>query len=420
MKLCAVIAEFNPLHNGHKYILQQARSQSGADAVLVVLGGNFSQRGEPSIVNKTVRARMALSCGADIVVELPTYGAVLSAQDFAYESVKIAGSFSSVTHLMFGSESGDIVSISELAEFLTHEPDYFKAEISASLASGNSLPVSKSKALSVIISDRYKSFTNPKIASELLNKPNNILGVEYVKALLKLKSKIVPLTSKRMSNELKPAGNPLLDYTSGSAIRQMIYENRSNTKLRNYMPRESFMMLKQEIEKSCIPDLNIFSNAAMAALRTKSAGELAPVYDMAEGLNNKLVSTALETNSLPALINKITSKRYTSARIQRLALCSLLGIKQESVNALRKQNTPAFVKVLAVKDNPKLLASLNCSCPLLLRQNDYTGLTNPLSRELIRAETAATGIYGLLYNFNDEQLEKYLQANGFRAKTIFV
>jgi|GEM_PF-949459 len=475
MKICAVIAEFNPLHNGHEYLLKQARTLSKADAVLVILGGNFTQRGEPSLVSKTVRARQALACGADVVVELPIYGAVLSAQDFAREAVKIASSFKYVTHLVFGSESGDIASISELAKFLVNEPDYFKAEISAALEQGYSLPVSKSRALSIVTGERFKKFTNPESVSELLNKPNNTLAVEYVKALIKLNSSITPLTVQRMDNQTKPKPDTTSDFTNGSAIRKTLYasvsssgtnsfvrnsataeeklgqqvrglllssssrataniraastaqlakEERANvtntSQVRRFMPRESFKLLNNEIKARGFPNLKAFSLLALGTLRTKSAKELGPLYDMAEGLNNKLISTAREAVSLGEMVGKIVSKRYTASRIQRLCLVSILGIKQSIVDELKEQTSPAFIKVIAVKDDPQLLKQLTTTCPLILRHSDIACLNDELPSELIRAENVANAIYAMLLDLNEAELKAFLETNDFYSKTVFV
>ena len=136
MKICAVVCEFNPFHNGHAYLLEQARALSGCDAVMCIMSGNFTQRGEPAIVDKTTRANMAINCGADIVVQMPTYFCSTNAEMYALAGVKIASAFDEVTHICFGSECGDIVTINELATLFAKEPPIFKEQIRKNLNSG--------------------------------------------------------------------------------------------------------------------------------------------------------------------------------------------------------------------------------------------------------------------------------------------
>ena len=420
MKICAVIAEFNPLHNGHQYLLNQARIQTKCDAVLVILGSNFTQRGEPALLSKVARAKQAMLCGADIVVELPVYGSTLSAQDFAYQAVKIAHCFNHVTHLAFGSESGDIISIQELAQFLTNEPAYFKTEISAALDQGHSLPTAKSRALSVVLDERFKSFSNPETVSELLSKPNNILGVEYVKSLIKLGSKITPVAIKRMNNENKIEPEHTKDFASASAIRQALYLSGSTNKARKLMPKQSAKVLEQQLKLHGLPNQRAYSDIALGFLRARTPNDLNDLYDMAEGLNNKLISTSAQVVSFDGLVTKITSKRYTSSRIRRLVLINILRLKQSVVDALTSQTIPAFVKILAVKEDNKLLKQLTANCPVVLRHNDTSLITDELSLELIRADTTANGIYATLLDLNETQLQTFLNDNSFYAKTVFI
>ncbi len=148
MKLCAVVCEFNPFHNGHKYLIDKCLEQSGCDAVICIMGGNFTQRGEPAICDKNVRALMALSGGASAVVQIPSYFSSANAEIFAEASIKIATSFKNVTHIAFGSECGDIRSLTELSTFLNNEPEFYKEKIKKNLSDGFSLGRAKTQALS--------------------------------------------------------------------------------------------------------------------------------------------------------------------------------------------------------------------------------------------------------------------------------
>ena len=168
MKICAVICEFNPFHNGHAYLLEKARELSGCDAVMCIMAGNFTQRGEPTITDKLTRANMAIQCGADVVVQMPTYFSSTNAEVYALTGIKIATSFKDVTHICFGSESGDITTIKELATLLAKEPAFLKKEIKQNLNDGYSLGISKLRAIQEVIDNGKAIFSHPDQAKKLV------------------------------------------------------------------------------------------------------------------------------------------------------------------------------------------------------------------------------------------------------------
>ena len=223
MKICAVICEFNPFHYGHLKCLEDAKAQSGADATMCIIGGNFSQRGEAMIVNKHVRARMAIEHGADIVVQMPTAYACASAEIFALAGVKIANSFKNITHLAFGVETKKPEILIELANFFLNEPKQYQTAIKKHLAEGNSLVVSRQKALEDMVMADKAIFSEITEAVNILNKPNNVLAIEYLKALISTGSKIKPIFIDRSESNYH---SEKLDgkNTSATAIRAKIYK----------------------------------------------------------------------------------------------------------------------------------------------------------------------------------------------------
>lgn len=222
MKICAVVCEFNPFHYGHLDCFMQAKEKSGADALMCIMGGNFSQRGEAMIVNKHIRARIAIENGADIVVQIPTAYAIASAEIFALAGVKIANSFENVTHLAFGVETKKPELLIELANFFLNEPKEFKTALKKHLKEGNSLVVSRQKALEDMVWVDKINLSEITEAVNIIGKPNNILAIEYLKALIITNSKIQPVFIDRSESNyssIKLNGKN----TSATAIRYILY-----------------------------------------------------------------------------------------------------------------------------------------------------------------------------------------------------
>jgi predicted nucleotidyltransferase len=223
MKTIGIVAEYNPFHNGHLYQLQASRGQTGADCAVVVMSGNYTQRGEPAIVDKWARAEMALHSGADLVIELPVAYAMGSAEYFAYGAVKLLDSLNAVNMICFGSEAGSIEKLSAAAAILADEPESYKSYLKDYLSKGLSFPAARQKAISSYCKNTY----GKDDLSSLLKSPNNILGIEYLKALRRLKSNIVPMTIERVGNEYNQA-ELTGKMSSATSIRKTIRENTWN------------------------------------------------------------------------------------------------------------------------------------------------------------------------------------------------
>jgi cytidyltransferase-like protein len=312
MKICTVIAEYNPLHSGHVRLLNFARTL--ADTVIVVMSGNFTQRGMPAVASKYERARWAIAAGADLVVELPTVFCTQSANVFATGGVKIAEMLSS-QYLCFGSECGDVERLKSCAEaiLLDKKGDSVKAEMKRG--------VSYPSALSAV----YNEY------SDILDKPNDTLAIEYIKALLTLDSGITPVTLKRDGEYNCDELNG--DFASASAMRK----DPKAAFEKGYISGEVFSDIDVSVEEK-------YRLFAQGFLSLSDAEMLSQIEDATEGLHNKIYQN--RTKSFDDIIESVKSKRYTWLRLQRVILNAILGIKAGNA-ALVKDSVPP-VNVLAV------------------------------------------------------------------------
>ena len=236
-----IIAEYNPFHNGHLYQIEEAKRQTGAEYVVAIITGNFTQRGNTSLVNKWTKAQMALENGVDIVLELPTVYSISSAENFAQGAIKVLESLRIVDTLCFGTETGDFAALNNIANVLYHEPKEYSAILNHELGKGISYPKARENALMMYLND-IKRYAN------ILSGSNNILAIEYLKALKKLKSEIKPFPIERKKvyyNDEKIVD----EFASSTAIRKLVALEQYDD-LRKVMPRNSYMLLKEEIRKS--------------------------------------------------------------------------------------------------------------------------------------------------------------------------
>ncbi len=424
MKLCAIICEFNPFHNGHKYLIDKSLEQSGCDAVLCIMGGNFTQRGEPAICDKNVRALMAISGGASAVVQIPSYFCSANAEVFAQAAVKIATSFKNVTHISFGSECGDIRSITELATFLNNEPDFYKERIQKNLQDGFSLGRAKTHALQECIDTGLVHFSRPEVVKILLDSPNNVLGVEYLRAIYKTGRKdIVPITVKRIDELSSSTEKELIDLniSSASAIRESMYRSKRISNIKKFMPSQSFSHFAKSVKSVGIPDMEIWGNLALYRLRTATPSDLALNYDVVEGIENKLINTARENIDYPSFVDACSSRRFTKSRIKRIVTASLLNLRSEYVKHIYEIDKLPYIKLLASKSDENLLAAISeCNSILVTRKQEaLLAEKDPYAKILMFAEDKATQTYALLIDLTKDQ-QKDLFVSDIYQKTIFV
>ncbi len=333
MKICAIICEFNPFHNGHKYLLEQAKKASGCDALLCIMSGSFTQRGEMCILDKFTRAKHAVLGGSNCVIQLPATFAVAPAEIFAKGAIKILSSVPEVSHLAFGCESGQREDFLNAAKLLLNESKKFKDVLSEKLDGGESYIKSYAAAFEACGGD-----------GELLSKPNNVLALEYTKALMRINSDINILPIKRIGGGYSD-GELKEDFSSATAIRQ----NLADLKVKNNLPD----FVYDDLQNAATGN---YDSMLRHCLFKAGTDKLKRIYGCGEGLENRLKS--LDGNPVQEIINAATSKRYSSSRIKRILCANALELyRDESEKFL---NSELYIKVLAIKkySADRMLAAL--------------------------------------------------------------
>ena len=392
-RVLGIIAEYNPFHNGHLYQIQEAKRQTGAEYVVVVMSGNFTQRGETSIVNKWTKAQMALLNEVDLVIELPTVYSISSAENFAEGAIKILDSLKVVDTLCFGTEVSELSTLNNIVNVLYNEPKEYMLILNHELSKGISYPKARENALMMYLND-IKRYVN------VLNGPNNILAIEYLKALRKTKSRIKPYAIQR--KKVYYNDEQIVDeFASSTAIRKLVSRGQYDD-LRKVMPKNSYMLLKEDIRKGrMVLELSKFEKEIIYNLRKMSLMEIADLPDVSEGLENAIKNAADSCNNLADLTNIIKSKRYTQTRIQRILLYSLLGItKKEMQNS--KKMVP-YVRVLGTTEKGKQLISHICNSnnkiSVITSPKKFMELnTNKTLKEMLQRDIFATNVYTLGYD----------------------
>ena len=386
--ILAVISEYNPFHNGHVKHLSYTKQLTKADFSIAVISGNFVQRGDTSIVDKWTKAEMALKAGFDIVLELPTIYAISIAENFAEGAIKMLNSLGIVDFLSFGSELGEISPLNDLANFLYKEPKELSLLINQYVKTGISFPRAREMALMQYLGGHTKY-------KKALNSPNNILGIEYLKALKKYKSPIKPITIKRECSQHN-SSTIKNGIASGSAIRSLIQKKKN---VHTLVPFETYELLEKQIQAGkIVPSLAVFEREIIYTLRCMTLSEIATIPDVSDGLENRIKMAANNCNHLSELIQSIKSKQFTATRIQRILLYALLRISQKDMNASRRV-TP-YIRVLGfnkhgkkivsaiAKQNPKTHVII--SVKKFMENNTDSHLRNMLSKDIL-----ATNIYTL-------------------------
>ena len=324
MAVVGIVCEYNPFHLGHEKQFRMIRKTLGEDTLIICLmSGNYVQRGMPALFNKFTRSRVACVCGANLVLELPITACLSSAEGFAFRSVEIFNQLGIVTHLCFGSEDGDVKTIQRWAKLTTHED--FDKVVKEELSVGVSYATARARTMTRL---------GGKVGS--VHKPNDILGVEYCKALLRLGSDIEPLCIKRMGSyhdQVPDGENP-----SATAIRKALEENEP---WQDYMPQEGaeiFAHAPTYIMKAG-------ERAMLARVRSLTTQEFENLPYGSEGLWSKVMKNCQRETTIEGILHQSKSKRYARTRLQRMLLCAYLGIGKEDL-----QKPAPYVRILAFDD----------------------------------------------------------------------
>lgn len=393
-KVLGIIGEYNPFHNGHMYHLEESKRLTSSNYTVAVISGNFTQRGSTAIIDKWSRAEMAIRNGIDLVIELPVLYATSSAENFADGAIKILDSLKVVDYVSFGSETSNIDILSDLADVLYKEPIKYKSLLSHELKKGLSFPKARENALMMYLEGDVKYIN-------VLSSPNNILGIEYIKALKKYKSTIAPISIARFEtgyNDVTYSGN----IASATAIRNII-KNGAFDALKRLLPSSSYSILLKSIKEGhVVPDLSVFEKQIIYNLRSMYPDEIAELADVSEGLEFSLKNAADSCNTLEDLLNTIKTKRYTETRLQRILLYSILNITKKDIELSKK--TVPYIRVLGLNNRGKFLiseiAKANPKLEIITSVKKFSDkTTNKNLKYMIEKDIWATDVYTIGYQF---------------------
>ena len=383
-KRIGIIAEYNPFHNGHLYQIQKAKELTGADTVIAVMSGNFTQRGDTSLINKFEKAKIALQNEVDMVIELPTIYSISSAENFALGGIKILNEIGNIDYLVFGIEEENLEKLQAIADVLVNEDDEFKRNIKEELDKGNSYPKAREIALKKVLSSEN--------VENIMQKPNNILAIEYLKALKTTNSKIKPIAIKR-KNTMHNDENINENYASGTYIRKLFIENNFD-EISKVVPKYTYeRLLELKNQGTYVSSINDFSDIVIYKIRTMTKEEISQIADVNEGLENsiKLASTTCKT--IDEIIEKVSTKRYTKTRISRILTYILLDITKSEMEQAKKNNP--YIRVLGI----------NKKCEGILKTINNDKLITSLKKfeenngenQLLNIDKKATEIYTIKY-----------------------
>ena len=396
MKTALIVAEFNPYHNGHKYIAKKARELTGADFVIALMSGDYVQRGAPAIVDRYTRAKMALSSGIDLVIALPTRYATCSAEEYAGHALRIADSIGCVDFLFFGSECGDIGTLSEAARILVCEPDEYKERLREYLKQGASFPKARAHAL-----PQYE---------DLLSKPNNILGVEYIKAILRGNYNIQPKTCMRVGVSHGSTGISE-NYASATAIREVLsgqdLDALSVDNLSACIPDAAYKLLRAEYDNNRLVYENDLTLMLASALwEARSAGDLTKYVSVSETFANAAWASRDKCLSFTDYAMMLKNRSLTYTHVCRALLHIALRIEKNSSDftpasevGTEKIPYPDFAHILGMRKEAGVLVSRMMEIsriPLIMRPARELNNLDGASRLLFDEEMHLSNLYNIL------------------------
>lgn len=382
MKICAIICEYNPFHNGHLYHLGAARRETDADFVVCIMSGNFVQRGEAAVTGKYTRAKHAVLAGADAVIELPLVFSTSSAEFFARGAIKLLSAIPDVDALSFGAESGNEEDFFRAARMLEREPAEVSAAIRRRMRKGESYIKARADAWTENAGLKADEFRENNILLSLPTEPNNILGVEYARAIQAYQSSIRLFPIRRIGSGYSQE-TLRADYPSASAVRAALERGESLLSgVPEYVRGDLPLTLENDLEA-----------LEKLSLLQRSAEDIKSVLDCSEGLENALKKAAEE--NVADIARTLTSKRYTTSRLRRVLLQNLLGISEAFIRECL--DSPLYLRLLAVKKGrEEVLSALGRSAyPILSRSGDEKSLKGT-ARACAEKERFADGVFRIV------------------------
>jgi len=396
MKVLAMIVEYNPFHLGHKYHLEYSKSITGANYSIALMSGSFVQRGEPSLVDKWTKTKMAIDNGVDLVIELPFIFATQSAELFAFGGIALLNSINIVNYISFGSELGDLNILKEIANILVIEPPFFKEKLKEYLSLGNSYVVSRSNALIDYYNTLKETSINPNDIKEILKMSNNILAIEYLKSLQILNSSIKPITIKRIGSSYKE-DNLNNKISSATAIRKTLF-SKSIDATKKYLTNSSYNHLVNYINN--YNNFNTLDNYAQIIhylLRIDNGNPLKEIMDVETGLDNRILDKSYKYKDIGELVEESSTKRYTKTRIQRILIHLMAGLDKTTFNELMC-HYPSYIRVLGANDKGMFLLKKikeKSNIPIITKFPHYKKYSDPYLDKTISFDKKSTDLYFL-------------------------
>ena len=385
MQAIGIVAEYNPFHNGHQYHIEEAKAQTQADGVIAVMSGNFTQRGEAAVFDKWTRAELALTSGADLVLELPAAFAVRSAAYFASGAVQTLAATGICPYLSCGVETENTADLTHLAAYLAEEPAEYQNTLQEYLQTGLSFPQARQKALE----------TQNISGADIISQPNNILALHYLETIHRCGLSMKPLMITRRGqyhDSSLPSDSSA--FASASAIRKLLMQQNSSWE--EQVPEPVARLMKTHMHKGFAPmQMELFAPAIFTLLRRSTPEELSEILEISEGLEHRIYDAAFQTETLDDLCAAIKSKRYTYTRIQRTLCHLLLNMKQDMAF-----NTPQYIRVLGFTETgQKLLKAMKktAQLPVIMRPARQRGLLNTDAQHMLTLDTRATSLYMTAY-----------------------
>ncbi len=413
MKTAGIIAEYNPFHKGHEYQIRYTKEKLKADYVIVAMSGDYVQRGTPALISKHVRAEMALRCGADLVLEMPVSISTASAEAFAMGGVSLLDSLGVVDMLCFGSESGEISALRELAEILVEEPKEYKKLLKSFLSEGLTFPAARSQALTEYFKnprnfngDDFDGVLTPLLneVTQILNTPNNILGIEYCKALLRLNSQIRPVTIRREGmgyhETTVPDGNstvaspdlqsPTDFFASATAIRNLILRDSPDPDaLASQIPGQAFPVFQKAVNSGEFLTENSLDSILSYCLMKENVKSLSSYMDVSEDLARRIINQQNLLLSFSQSVSVLKTRELTQTRIQRALLHIILNIHTAPTQ------TP-FARVLGFRrESSELLSQIkqHSRIPLITKLADAQNLLDSKGNQILSETVFSSNLY---------------------------
>lgn len=382
LKATGVVVEYNPFHNGHYYHLQETKKATGADCIIAVMSGNFLQRGEPALLSKWKRTKMALLGGADLVIELPYSFATSHAPRFAFGSIFLLQSLGAES-FCFGSESGETELFNKTHDSVNAQKETYQDLVRSFMSKGLSYPSAASRA--------YESLDVPLALD--LSKPNNILGFEYVRASRELGSHIRPVTIKRKNADYHDVMLGKGNIASATAIREAIFKGDVEQSAA-YMPHYTLEILAEEqAEKGTLMNWERFFPFLRYQLLSTSPHEINRYYEVEEGLEYRMIEAMKKSDSFETFMKHLKTKRYTWTRLQRACLHVLNKAKKEEMLAIL-DSPPSYIRVLGMTGNGRdylstVKKTLDLPLVTTVSKHDFAGLRMEARTSLVYAQGAA-------------------------------